>query len=417
MVYIENEIFEEYIKTAEKEGFITEADYQEARIGSDTDEFIAQLYGVKPNGDDDNIYEKAHPDVTVVAPAYDAANAVAKDSQEAQDLAVYLATKVPNGVVTHRRYVAAKRDLLDSIIAVGFLMDSKDETELMKLADDCAENLTKEAIWPAAAAGARVAVPLVARWIAQLLARRGMARTTATLLGETIWGAAKFGGGLILGNHVANRVFGPGSQGLINDIDNAITELEEAKDNVYPNMANYISNLSATLSEFKRIAISAINQGPTGVEDSAGMEAVAQLSNKENVEKLTAAMEFFKATTKLKPELDRAISLLRTAPKSESNLPNIVTPITKSVEFIVGDDIEDAYKQLETLRESLDKTEHDLMAAQAVGKQKGQDISNKAKDYIQKLYDDVSGAPTTSVSPEPSVSGGGALTNLVQQNL
>jgi hypothetical protein len=134
-----------------------------ARYDSLSDDAIRLLYGLEPESIYDKnktIIEIAHPETAVVGRAYDAMNAVVENLHQRQDMMAYIALKQPNGHLTMRRYVAAKQDLVNSLVRSAFLLDNREETELMALADDCAhrlekksQELTKEAIAPIAVVG------------------------------------------------------------------------------------------------------------------------------------------------------------------------------------------------------------------------------------------------------------------------
>lgn len=147
----ESEIFEEYVKAAEAKGLVKESDYADSRIGSDTIDIIEMLYGVKPEGEKKSdsqyspILDKAHPETTVVGPAYDRLNGIVEDLKQRQSLMAGIARKTPDGALTQRRYIAASQDLLDTLVRVGFTLDNEDHDELTRFADNCADRLIKEA--------------------------------------------------------------------------------------------------------------------------------------------------------------------------------------------------------------------------------------------------------------------------------
>jgi hypothetical protein len=151
------------------------------RYDSLSDDAIRLLYGIEPESIYDKnktIIEIAHPETAVVGRAYDAMNAVVENLHQRQDMMAYIALKQPNGHLTMRRYVAAKQDLVNSLVRSAFLLDNREETELMALADNCAhrlekksQELTKEALAPVAVVGiAPVAVVGIAGGAAALLA-------------------------------------------------------------------------------------------------------------------------------------------------------------------------------------------------------------------------------------------------------
>lgn len=133
------------------------------RYDSVADDAIRLLYGIEPDSiydKDKTIIENAHPETAVVGRTYDAMNAVVENLHQRQDMMAYIAQKMPNGHLTMRRYVAAKQDLVNSLVRSAFLLDNREESELMALADSCSQRLgshepeiVKEALGPLAIAG------------------------------------------------------------------------------------------------------------------------------------------------------------------------------------------------------------------------------------------------------------------------
>ena len=143
----ESEIFDEYVKIAQEQGFVSEADfgnYPEGRIDSNTVEDVALLYGIKPNGKDYDVLDLAHPDMFVAAPAYDRMNSIVENLKERHNMMCDIAMKTPTGNLTMHRYVHAHNDLLNALIRTGFTLDNNDQKDLMKLADSCAGRLKKK---------------------------------------------------------------------------------------------------------------------------------------------------------------------------------------------------------------------------------------------------------------------------------
>ena len=149
-----SEIFEQYVKAAEEKGWVKEGDYAIVRAGEDSTETIEMLYGVKPNGKDDDVHivDKAHPETAVIIPAHDKFNSIVENIKQRQNMMAYIALKTPGGHLTQHRYVTAQDELTKSLVRIGFMLDNKDETELMKLADSCTGLLQKKAVVPAAGA-------------------------------------------------------------------------------------------------------------------------------------------------------------------------------------------------------------------------------------------------------------------------
>lgn len=173
-----SDIWNEFEKIAVEQGLISVAkeDRKErkqedpakmpARYDSLSDDAIRLLYGVEP----ETIFEKnktiieiAHPETAVICRTYDAMNAVVENLHQRQDMMAYIALKMPNGHITQRRYVAAKQDLVNSLVRAAFLLENRDEEDLVTLADSCTERLVKgggtengivkEALAPLAIAG------------------------------------------------------------------------------------------------------------------------------------------------------------------------------------------------------------------------------------------------------------------------
>ena len=169
-----SELFDEYAKMMEDQGLVSEAYGQEHRKDQYDLEAIEVLYGVKPNGkeDDKDMIEKAHPETAVVGRSYDAMNAVVENEHERQNIMAYIALKHPDGRHYHRRYVKAHQDLKMAVLKAAATLDNDDDAPMMKLADDCAGRLVKKGnplafltavpimywIYGAAAAGTAIAM-------------------------------------------------------------------------------------------------------------------------------------------------------------------------------------------------------------------------------------------------------------------
>ncbi|MCK9567749.1 hypothetical protein M0R72_02215 [Candidatus Pacearchaeota archaeon] len=162
------DIWNEFEKIAVVQGLISVADEDEQPKSkardSLSDDAVRLLYNIEPEPEKKkSIIEFAHPETSVVGRAYDAMNSIVENEQQHQDMMAYIALKMPNGHLTQRRYVAAKKDLLDSLIRSAFTLDHQEEDGLMTLADSCAQRLgerqiTKEAIAPVAVGAIAVAL-------------------------------------------------------------------------------------------------------------------------------------------------------------------------------------------------------------------------------------------------------------------
>ncbi len=175
-----SDIWNEFEKIAVEQGLIcTAADESEreqedpakmpARYDSLSDDAIRLLYGVEPESifeKNKTIIEIAHPETAIVGRTYDAMNAVIENLHERQDMMAYIALKMPNGNLTQRRYIAARQDLVNTLVRSAFLLENRDESELVTLADSCTERLVKkkivkEAVGPLAIAGIAAGVAVL----------------------------------------------------------------------------------------------------------------------------------------------------------------------------------------------------------------------------------------------------------------
>jgi hypothetical protein len=142
------DIWDDFEKIAIAQGLISEAEKEDEKPKSRTglaDDAMRFLYGIEPDGifKDKDIIEVAHPDTVVILPSYDAMNGILENENQRHDIMTYIALTSPNGKTT-KRYVVAKENLMSSLVKAGFLLDNKNETELMILADECAVGLKKK---------------------------------------------------------------------------------------------------------------------------------------------------------------------------------------------------------------------------------------------------------------------------------
>lgn len=215
-----SEIFNTYAQIMLDQGLISEAEDQaNPRYDSVTLSDIELLYGIKPNGDDDKILEKAHPEPVVIAPAYDRVNGLVENLQERHNIMCGIARKPNNALLTQHRYVEAHNELLNEVIKVGFLLDSQNDEALTILADSCAERITKVAALP----------PLV---IAGIIAG------VAALVG---------------GERAVFSSNNPKSQGIKQDAQRTMIELDEAIDD-YPQLKGPLGPVIDNVHKLSQLA-------------------------------------------------------------------------------------------------------------------------------------------------------------------
>lgn len=238
----DSEVFENYAAAMKEEGLVSEADYADARIGSDDVSDIEAFYNLKPNKDEKSIVDQAHPDMAVVSPAYDLMNGVVENIKERHNVMVGIALRQPRGNLTQHRYVHAKKELIDELVRIGFTLDSNDEQGLMKLADSCSERLVKVAAWWLIPAGIAAA----------------------------------------LGGVAAINKTKPSDQGVLNNIDNTLEQVEEAREEL-PHLDKQISTLVSILDQFKAYAMAYENQSAANVDvDNPTTDDLEALANDPN---------------------------------------------------------------------------------------------------------------------------------------
>jgi hypothetical protein len=71
-------------------------------------------------------------------------NAIVENLKQRHDIMTWIATRIPDGHLGMRRYVAARKELTDELVRLGFSLDNGNDESLMKLADDCAGRVDGE---------------------------------------------------------------------------------------------------------------------------------------------------------------------------------------------------------------------------------------------------------------------------------
>jgi hypothetical protein len=314
-----SDVFEEYAKIAVAQGLVKEAGLEKKaeeetnpRYDSLDLDAIEMLYGVKPNGKEDekHIVEQAHPEPAVVSPAYDRVNGLVENGLERQDVMHYIATKPNHGKHIQERYVKAHQDLVNEVIKAAFILDRDDEHELMVFADNCAECLTKSA---------GVFVP-IAIGVAALLSAAGLINN--------------FGGEI--------------DKGVIINADRAIEELQEMKDNL-PKLSPMINSLVEDISFVKRL-----NHDLTDYNVDLGS---GDLKTDTDVGKQLLG-KYIKASRSLSSRIKKMLTIIKSTPEKASWLTDTLGDTGSFIEEwlvepIAGSDIRDVVLILETLDESL----------------------------------------------------------------
>lgn len=142
-----SDILENFAKIAKEKGWIKEAEESKeskSRYSKEFIESVGLLYGIKPK-DEKSLAEQAHPESVILMETYDPSLGLVENLYEQQAMMYHIVNKPPRGISTNYKYVKAYNELVNALIKSAFLLDKKNETELMKKADDCADKLTKYA--------------------------------------------------------------------------------------------------------------------------------------------------------------------------------------------------------------------------------------------------------------------------------
>lgn len=169
-----SDIWDDFEKEAISQGLISveakdKKTKKEKTYNKPHDDAIRLLYGIEPETifKSNDLIEVAHPETAIVSDTYDAMNAVVENENQRHDIFTYIALRQPDGKINHRRYVAAKSNLINSLVKAGFTLDNSEEEDLMSLADSCARRLNdeqgmvKEAVAPLAVAAIALPVALL----------------------------------------------------------------------------------------------------------------------------------------------------------------------------------------------------------------------------------------------------------------
>ncbi len=376
-----SDVFDEYAKIAFEQGLVEKVAYpnndeyikkmKDGRQGSDDIATIELMYGVMPNGKDEpHILDQAHsPDHSaVVSQSYDRMNGVVETLFERQNIMADIALKNPNVNITQTRYVKAHTNLLNNLVRLGFMLDTKN-SNLMKLADDCSEALVKTADLKKEAF-----LPIV--WLLG---------TGLSLLG-----------GMSLFNNIS-----PADQGVINNTKNALTQLEEAKGTA-PKVEPLITQLIQGLTDFLNTAEQFENTPDLKVSDSgndlSNLLAIKDDSNEIN--KTNVAKMYINKCRVLQKYLPEYINHFKGTTSTQSNLPKGLDYFSKALELIWPKPIKDVYLALDTLYKSISDTLN-----------KASEIENEANSKVESLTEhlkevennkDVSPAPQATPESTPA---------------
>lgn len=340
-----SDIFNEYAKIAINQNLIKEAEptkEHNPRYDSLDLEAIQMLYGVKPNGDEKHIVEQAHPQPALVAPAYDKVNGLVENQLEQQNLMHQIVTKPNHGKHVQERYVKAHQELINEVVKIGFMLDHKNEEQLMRFADTCAEALVNKPLLKKADTFTDILGQ-----VSSILGPAAAGIITGVAFSSGPIGIA-VGAGL-LGAVAAVNHFGYVDKGALG---NAQTAAEELKDIIKDKDEGV--GLESKIQEMITLVNDFISKN-----QAASQMIVEDEEDIKNAEKVIE--EYSDVGKKLLSNIPSWINLLEAAREKDkenyhSSFLGPLTFLRDMAEFVWTPDTTDAIKALETLQESIQES-------------------------------------------------------------
>jgi len=332
-----SEVFQNLTNLLEEKGLVKNAQEEKTnpRYGSDDLETIELLYGVTPNGKDDDILDQAHPERVIISPAHDKMNGVVENLKERSNVMCGIALRPTRGLLTQEIYAKAHNELLESLLATGTLMDLKGEDKIAKFADSCSERLVNASMEKTAVVpiGVGAAVGIAA----------AVAAVAASLY----------------------AINNPAKQGVKQSVESALEEIDGAVGD-YPQLAGPMSPLIKKLNDVKNITDKYLSYGEDiakrilNIQGAETKEAKTQAIISQSLtffeskkdEEVTSVLSKYKRLCDIILEMNgTAIVVLREAPsKYETSEPAFWTHVkTLWQDVILVSDVEDAARHLENL--------------------------------------------------------------------
>lgn len=311
-----SQIFDNYAKIALEQGLIKQSDamtQEDKYSNKEWKDTIQALYGIetKLNDKDDDALDQAHPEKVIISPSYDKINGLVENLKERSDVMKGIAVKPTNGNLLKHKYAQTKQNLLKELIQLGFKLDNKDETELMKLTDSCSDRLTKNAILPFIPI-AMGGVALVAAFIAII-------------------------------NHTS-----PSDQGVIANTEKAVIELSEASEKL-PQIRTHLNKLLGDLRDLQKLALEYNNLGGIDARDAEKFVHAA----KNEQDKFNVVQRYKKACDIMSRRIPQYIQLIKSFKPQEDRSYDWWEKLKDLGRVFVPTDTEDATLALETLQKSL----------------------------------------------------------------
>src|ERR1019366_8401655 len=312
------------------------------RAGSDDISTIEALYNTKP---DDSVFkyencitQAAHPKPVVIAPSYDKLNGLVENDFERANIMHNIVMKQTNSLHTNHKY-AANKDLLLQLVKIANDMDNRGFEDLREIADICIEKLSESNIEKKKSVIVKVALlPLLIGGAAVLAA---------------IW----------IWQHMSDT-----NNGLINNINNAIKELDDLKENSwYESNVDGIVQRDVAIIENKINALRSVakdfNVVMNDIEkpDAGDINTLNDVNNKIGTDVSAKLDAFVKAVEGITPVLVSAINNFtnndyqkeHSDPSWASKLSGYVGEALHGRWGLVANDFISAANALETLEGSL----------------------------------------------------------------
>jgi hypothetical protein len=373
MKYRHSEVLENYAKLAADRGLIDtslpvkQAEETNPRYDSVTIKEIEALYGVKAPGESEkDILDQAHPDPVVLAPAHDKVNGLVENLKERHNIMVGIATKPTNGLLTQHVYVAAKEQLLNELIKVAFLLDRENKAELMTLADSCSERLVKTAVIP----------PLI------------------------LAGLVAAGVGLLYTAISQNLHL---SQGVVQDCEKALTEIEEAITTYskHPELKTELAGLIEKIKVLKAAGekVAAIQMHPaTESQTQNATSAYVALQEGKDLEAIKLMTGFAAGCMDMSKLLGDYITILKMRGQQyEDTHSDWLEPLRRGYRMMIPSDMEDAAGALEALQKSCTTATSQMDAMIKLFRE----LRTKGVESVEKFKTKLQGSDLAPDGPKP----------------
>ena len=345
-----SEIFDNYVTIALSAGIIKNAAEKpkKSRMSAEDISTIEALYGVKPEDQeyDYNIMEQAHPNSVIIAPSYDKVNGLVENENERHNIIVNQITKHNDGNLNHSKL--AKNSLVKELLKLGNHLDNIHDDELRKLADVCVEQCTTYK---------KAALPAVALGVAAVAA--------------------------IIGAYYYINYTMPSDQGVINNCEKAIRELNDVLEKQIPeDLSKFIKEMEKEMTELQTITLKYNKLPGITVRDAKTLVALGEdPSFKEQAETVSAyhtkCQEILEKIPVFNESLSRAENTnVSTTEDYSSNVWNKLKDLYRKV---VPSDYKDAVLAMERVQESLKFAVKDQESVMKLAQEKAAILEEKLK--------------------------------------